>query len=464
MAAGEWLGALKALTQGVDHASEEGRAAERHRRLLLSAGASALAKVLSVLTALISVPLTLNHLGPERYGMWMTMTSLIAMMAFADLGMGNGLLNAVASASGRSDLAQIQRYISSAFAAFVLIAVAILVLFAVAYPFVNWPGVFNVQSALASQEAGPALAVFLACFALAIPVGIGQRVQMGMQLSFLSSVWQCASSVLGLLGVILAIRSQASLTVLVLAYVGLPLLASLLNCVVYFGWMRPDIRPTLGAASMATSREILHSGLLFFVLQLVVAVAYASDGFVVAQLLGPQAVAAYAVPEKMFSVVGSILAMMLAPLWPAYGEALARGDHEWVRRTLRRSLLMAVAASAFMSVVLVLAGGTIVRLWAGEAMVPTLALLLGLGVWKVFETSGNALAAYLNGANVVRVQVIISILTAITAVSLKLLLVPRFGIAGVPWATTAAFIVCAVIPYAFILPKLLPAKQGSVAG
>ena len=79
-----------------DTATQEGRAKERHRRIVLSAIASAMAKIISITTALISVPLTLHYLGPERYGMWMTISSLAALLAFADLGIGNGMLNAIA--------------------------------------------------------------------------------------------------------------------------------------------------------------------------------------------------------------------------------------------------------------------------------------------------------------------------------------------------------------------------------
>ena len=91
-------------------------------------------------------------------------------------------------------------------------------------------------------------------------------------------------------------------------------------------------------------------------LQVVAAVAYASDSFVIAQLLGAPAVAEYAVPERMFSLITMVLAMVLAPLWPAYGEAIARGDAAWVKRTLKRSILTAVGLAALCSFTLVLVG------------------------------------------------------------------------------------------------------------
>lgn len=454
--------AALALRPGiVDYSTEQGRADERHRRALLSALASMAAKVLSVLTALISVPLTLHYLGAERYGMWLTMSSLVAMLAFADLGVGNGLLNAVADANGKDDKTQIRAYVSSGFLALSGVAVFILIGFAAIYQLVEWPAVFNVKSIAASEESGPALAVFVICFAIAIPMSIVQRVQMGLQRGFLASLWQCAASLLGLLGVVLAIKLEASLPWLVLAYLGAPLMAGVVNSIVYFGWMQPDIRPAFGSSSMAASGRILKTGMLFLVLQVVVAVAYTSDGIIVAQLLGASAVAEYAVPEKMFGVGAAILAMMLAPLWPAYGEALARGDHAWVRRTLKKTLVIAVVASTLVSGMLILTGAQIMHFWVGDMMNPPLALLVGLGIWKVFETSGNALAVYLNGANVIGVQVIISVMMAICSVSLKLLLIPMMGIAGVPWATALAFFVCAVVPYYFILPKLLAEYKGA---
>src|SRR2546423_1279703 len=65
-----------------------GHSHERHRRIALSAFAGFGAKGVSMATTLITVPLTLRYLGPERYGVWMTMSSVMMMMVFADLGLG----------------------------------------------------------------------------------------------------------------------------------------------------------------------------------------------------------------------------------------------------------------------------------------------------------------------------------------------------------------------------------------
>ena len=81
----------------------EGRARERHRRAVLTAMASMGARSISVATALITIPLTLHYLGSERYGLWMAISSSIALLGFADFGLGNGLINAIATAHGQNN-------------------------------------------------------------------------------------------------------------------------------------------------------------------------------------------------------------------------------------------------------------------------------------------------------------------------------------------------------------------------
>jgi O-antigen/teichoic acid export membrane protein len=438
-----------------DQSTQEGRASERHRRVALTAAASALAKVLSVGTALISVPLTLHYLGVERFGMWMMISSLITMLAFADFGIANGVLSLVADAHGRDDRAALQRIVSSGFFMLSAIAAGLLALFAAAYAYVPWHAVFNVQGDLARAEAGPALAVFMACFACAIPLGVVQRVQMGLQQGFLASLWHCLGSLCALAGVLLVIRLQGGLAWLVLALAGAPLLAALLNSLHFYLRRQPGLRPRLACFTVPDALRLMRMGALFFVLQVTVAVAYTSDSLVIAQLSGAAAVAEYAVPEKLFGLITLVIAMVLAPLWPAYGEAIARGDHTWVRRTLRRSFLLAVGLAALASVCLLLAGPMLLRLWVGDALAVPFMLMLALAIWKVIEAGGNAVAVYLNGAHVVGYQVASAVSVAVCAISLKFLLIPTYGVAGAVWATVAAYLVFAAVPYAILLPRLV---------
>jgi O-antigen/teichoic acid export membrane protein len=255
---------------------------------------------------------------------------------------------------------------------------------------------------------------------------------------------------------IAVIRAEAGLPWLVAAAFGAQSLASLFNTILYFSRTRPDLRPRRSSVSTGTIRQIASTGVLFLILQVVVAVAYASDNLVIAQILGASAVPAYAVPEKLFSFVALALATVLTPLWPAYGEALARGDVAWVRRTFARSLALSGGMAAGLAMALVLAAPGLLSLWVGRSIAPPLLLLVGLAVWKTIEAGGNAMAMLLNGANVVRVQIVVAVGAGICALLLKIVLVGHIGVAGAVWATIIAYSVIAVVPLAmWAVPRAL---------
>src|SRR5262249_3053825 len=106
-----------------DTATPEGRSLERYRRLAVTAISSAAGRGVSVAVGFVTVPLTLGYLGSERYGMWVTISSVVALLMLADFGINNGLLNLVAEAHGRDNQEAARQYVSSAIV--VLSAVAL---------------------------------------------------------------------------------------------------------------------------------------------------------------------------------------------------------------------------------------------------------------------------------------------------------------------------------------------------
>ena len=166
-------------------------------------------------------------------------------MGFADLGMGNGLLNNIAAAHGRDDPAAARRYVSSAFFILGGIALALALSFAVTYPFVDWARIFNVKSPLARSEAGVTAAVFVGFLCLNMPLDTVQRVQQGYQEGFISSLWSIAGSVLSLVALFAVILAKGGLPWLVVAMSGGPALALALNWASVFLGSRRWLLPRL---------------------------------------------------------------------------------------------------------------------------------------------------------------------------------------------------------------------------
>ena len=92
--------------------AERGR--ERYRRAGMTASTAYIAKGITVPAGFVSVPLTVHYLGAERYGVWLTISSLLLWIALTDFGLaGNALVNVVSEAAGNDDVASARHYAAS---------------------------------------------------------------------------------------------------------------------------------------------------------------------------------------------------------------------------------------------------------------------------------------------------------------------------------------------------------------
>jgi O-antigen/teichoic acid export membrane protein len=433
----------------------EGREAERHRRVFLSALGAASSKGLAFLNFLAAVPLTVPYLGSERYGLWMTITGLIGFFSFADFGIGAGLMTSVARATGAGDSQGARRLISTAFLALTAIAAALGVTLLAVAPFVPWARVYNVESSQAVTEAMPATVVFVVCNLVGIPLSVAEGTRSAYQSAYTHNLWGGLGSLLALAALFLTATHHAGLTWLVLALSGGRLLGMLGSFVSLFYFEHAELRPSMGWVGGSAPQELKSMGTLFVVLNVTGFLLSSSDNFVLTQFLGPDAVARYSVTARLFSVIPLALAMLTTPLWPAYGEAIARGDSAWVRKTVRRSMILVAVMSCAGSAVLLLASKQIVAVWAGTALVPSIDLLVSLALWTVIQAWGHALAMLLNAALVVRFQIIVATVTTVAALLMKIVIVNRWGISGVVWANTIAYVPLTAIPTLILVPRLL---------
>lgn len=444
-------------------ATESGRAEERYRRVVLSVGSSAASRSVAVAIAFISVPLTIGYLGTERYGMWMTITSITAMLSFSDFGIGNGLVGLVAASSGRDNRRDAARAVASAFYMLLGIAAFIIALLALSYNWISWPRALRLTTALASVEAGPAAAVFIACFALNLPLGVVQRVQVGHQETFHSNLWQIAGSVAGFCALLTAIHFRAGLPWLVASLSGGTVLVNAANMIEQFTVSRPWLFPLWRSFDWECSKRLLYTGLSFLVIQVANTITVASDNLIITRILGPSQVAGFSVGVKMFSLVYLIPQMLLTPLWPAYGEAFARGDLAWVRRTLRNTSYWGLITSVLLGTILVLLGPKLTLLWTRGHVALSYSLLIALCASAIAACSVYPHGILLFGVNKVRFSAITMSLVAVSSLTLKILLAPACGLPAVAWGTAIPYFCLNSVPILLYTTRVLARAEERAA-
>lgn len=75
----------------------------RSRLLRTNIVYSMLLKIVGLTTSLLIVPITIDYLNNEVYGIWLTISSILYWFAFFDVGLSNGMRNYLTQSIARGD-------------------------------------------------------------------------------------------------------------------------------------------------------------------------------------------------------------------------------------------------------------------------------------------------------------------------------------------------------------------------
>ena len=100
---------------------------------------------LNILTSLLLIPLTINYISSELYGVWLTLSSVIQWISFFDVGFGNGLRNKLGEAIALKKYKLGKIYVSSTYFTLTAIFVPICILCYFFAPYLDWADFINLD-------------------------------------------------------------------------------------------------------------------------------------------------------------------------------------------------------------------------------------------------------------------------------------------------------------------------------
>ncbi|WFE61023.1 oligosaccharide flippase family protein [Micromonospora sp. WMMD712] len=413
--------------------------AGRSRRLATGVLTAGVARGVGLLAPVLLIPVCLSRLGAERYGLWMAVLALTGMAAFADLGLGAGLMTKLAPCYASGDTARARGYVSTAYAVLAAVAVTLGVLLWSLAWLVPWTSLFNVAGVVDPGETRAVVLICLTSFLVNIPLALVVRVQYAYQQVGESNLWQGAGALATVPLVLLVARLGLPAVAVVAAASAGPLLANLANSAWVYGRRMPALRPGIGAVDRRLGAALLRLGGMFFLVTVLTGLSTNMDNLIITHTLGPESVTAYAVPARLALLLGALVTVLNLPLWSANGDALARGDLAWVRRTVRRMVVLSVLATVPPAVGLVLAGDRLFAAWLPVPLDGNRWLLGGLALWFLLIGSFSALMMVQNAAGMVRPQVVGLVVYVGVAAVAKWHAVEAYGLAAVPFVGTAVY-------------------------
>jgi len=397
----------------------------------------------SILISFFLVPVTINYINPTRYGVWITLSSIISWFSFFDIGFGNGLRNkfAEAIAKGENDLARI--YVSTTYAILCIIIGIVLILFLCINPFLNWSKILNTPADMASELSILALIVFV-FFALQFVLKLITTVLTSDQQPAKASLFDFLGTLISFLIIfVLTKTTSGNLIYLGTVFSLTPVLVLLLSSFWFYSHSYRKYAPSIKFVKFKYAHDLMSLGIKFFLIQIAAVVLYQTSNIIIAQLFGPAQVTPYNIAYKYFSLIPMGLGIIMMPFWSAFTEAWVKNDILWIRNTIRKLVKMWSLITLGTLLMLIFAN-PIYKLWVGEEIKVPLSLSVVMAAYVVVNGWCGIFSHFLNGVGKIKLQLYSGLICTVLNIPLAVFLGKRIGIAGVILATCILAVTSAI--------------------
>jgi O-antigen/teichoic acid export membrane protein len=168
---------------------------------------------------------------------------------------------------------------------------------------------------------------------------------------------------------------------------------------------------------------------------------YQSQAMIITQTLGPSQVVIFVVTYKVIALPLEVAYMGTAPFIPAFGEAKARRDWNWIRSAYKNAMVASIALGVPLAAALALVAKPLILILAGHSALPDSYLIFWLFVYTAISVCITMAGQMLSGVERPEPMVLSLILCALGCVVLGVLLAPWWGLSGVAFAMAISNIV-----------------------
>ena len=401
-------------------------------------------KAIAVVASYSAIPMMINYLGSEKFGIWSTLLSVISWVVFFDFGIGHGLRNKITELIAKNNRIDAVLYISSGYTIIGLLAFGLWIVLMFVAMHIPWQIVFN-TNALPESDLRLTLQLTASFILFNFWTGLITALLNAIQKSSLLALRQVISNVLVLALIwILSRTTTASLPLLGVAYGVSLMLANLLLSGWFFRTYN-DLKPRFSIEKKHI-RTLLGVGSQFLIIQIAMLVIFTTDKILITQLIGPAAVTAYDVVFKLFGLITFLHGLICFPLWSAYADAYHRNDMAWIKNMLNKQLKIfivfwfAVTALIFMT-------KPIVTIWIGPNIEFAALLAPMMGIYVLIAAWLNIFTMFVNGIGAIKPQLYTLIFGMTMNIPLSFYFVRymNMGVSGIVLGTIFSLLFAAIV-------------------
>ena len=368
---------------------------------------SFLLKGISILISLQIVPMTLNYINPTRYGIWITLSSIVAWLSYFDLGFSHGFRNRFAEAMAKNQIELAKEYVSTTYVLLATVFSSILLVALLINNYLNWSLILNIDSSY-NEELKRVVAVLLCFIGTDMVAKTFTTMLTADQKPALASLIYTGGQFLSFITIYLLVRfTTGNLLYLAVAYTGVPCAFLILSSICFYRSNKYyAVAPTLKSVKWKLSDNILKLGGQFFGIMIAMLFVFQFTNIILSRILGPDSVTLYNVAYKYVSIVNMIAIIILTPIWSAFTDAYTKKDYQWMKTTVKKLEKLWLLCVPIMFIV-VMSSQWFYKIWVGTDVQIPGSLTAGMAYYVLSQIAGGIYMYTLNGIGKIRVQLIV---------------------------------------------------------
>lgn len=391
---------------------------------------SLLFKGISIVIGLAFVPLILNFLDAERYGIWLTLSSILAWFSFFDIGLGNGLRNRLTEAFANKDFDLARTYVSTTYAILAMIFLLVLILFFVINPFIDWQTVLN-TNVVGSNELSEIASIVFAFFILGFYFKLIGTILMADQRPGVSNSFGPLGNLFSFLIILILTKTtEGSLFILATVFSIIPVAVVGIASLYFFSKDYKRFSPSFVYVDLSKSKDLLSLGVKFFLFQTASIVFFSTTNFLIAQFENQEMVAAYNVAYKYLFTINMVYGIVLMPFWSAVTDAYVKKDFIWLKNSLRKLNIISISL-VFILIGALLLSPVIYHYWVGDKLNIPFALSLAITIYLIQQVIVAPFSVFINGIGKLKLGLYLIIMGLVLFIPLAYILGKNYGAIGV---------------------------------
>lgn len=405
--------------------------------------ASLFNKGIAILISLLLIPTTINYLNPTQYGIWLTISSIVGWISYFDIGLVHGFKNKFAEAKANGNLKLACQYVSTTYAALIIIFGCIIVISECINYYIDWAGFLNIDESYNSLLTSVCSVLFL-FVGLQLILGIISALLMADQHSALAAIITTIGQGVALICIyILTFFSDKSMLYISFALSGIPCIVLLLATILLFSYKYKQYIPSFKYVNFSLTKDIVVLGGKFFLIQLSMLIIFQITNIILSRIEGPEAVTQYNVLYKYFSIIQMVLNIILSPFWIAYTDAYVKQDFVWMQKVYRK-LNHIYIYTIIVGFIMLLIYPFVFNLWLSQSVSITWDIAISMYLYVLILSYSNMLMIIINGIGKIFIQMIIYVIFAFISIPLCYVFCTYWGISGILAALAFVYLIQAL--------------------